>query len=51
MGQMGFFDVSKGYAGLVAKAYPLVKLNAMVTWENFRPPLEAVWRCSLEARA
>ncbi len=28
MGQMGFFDVSKRYAGLDAKSDPLVKLNA-----------------------
>ena len=35
MGQMGFFDVSKRYAGLDAKADPLVKLNAMVPWADF----------------
>ena len=50
MGQMGFFDVSKRYAGLDAKADPLVKLNAMVPWEDFRPRLEAVWRRPSEAR-
>ena len=44
MGQMGFFDLSNRYAGLDAKADPLVKLNAMVPWEDFRPRLEAVWR-------
>lgn len=44
MGQMGFFDVSKRYAGLDAKADPLVKLNAMVPWDAFRPRLEPVWR-------
>jgi hypothetical protein len=44
MGQMGFFDVSKRYAGLEAKSVPLVKLNAIVPWEYFRPPVEAVWR-------
>ena len=44
MGQMGFFDVANRYAGLDAKADPLVKLNAMVPWEDFRPRLEAIWR-------
>lgn len=50
MGQMGFFDVSKRYAGLDAKADPLVKLNAIVPWTDFRPRLEAVWRRSPEER-
>jgi len=50
MGQMGFFDVSKRYAGLDAKADPLVKLNAIVPWEDFRPRLETVWRRPSEAR-
>ena len=36
--------MSNRYAGLDAKADPLVKLNAMVPWEDFRPRLEAVWR-------
>jgi transposase, IS5 family len=44
MGQMGFFDVANRYAGLDAKADPLVKLNAMMPWEDFRPRLEAIWR-------
>ena len=44
MGQMGFFDVANRYAGLDSKADPLVKLNAMVPWEDFRPRLEAIWR-------
>ena len=50
MGQMGFFDVSKRYAGLDAKSDPLVKLNAIVPWAYFRPQLEAVWRRPPEAR-
>lgn len=50
MGQMGFFDVSKRYAGLDAKSDPLVKLKAIVPWEFFRPQLEAVWRRPPEAR-
>ena len=50
MGQMGFFDVSKRYAGLDAKADPLVKLNAMVPWDAFRPRLESVWRRRPEER-
>jgi hypothetical protein len=43
MGQMGFFDVSNRYAGLDAKNDPLLKINAVVPWENFRARLEAVW--------
>ncbi len=49
MGQMGFFDVSKRYAGLDAKSDPLVKLNA-IPWAYFRPQLEAVRRRPPEAR-
>ncbi len=50
MGQMGFFDVSKRYAGLDAEADPLVTLNAIVPWADFRRQLEAVWRRPPEAR-
>jgi transposase, IS5 family len=46
MGQMGFFDVANRYAGLDAKADPLVKLTAIVPWEDFRPRLEEIWRRS-----
>lgn len=46
MGQLGFFDVANRYAGLDAKPDPLVKLNAMVPWEDFRPRLEGIWRRS-----
>lgn len=46
MGQMGFFDVANRYAGLDSKADPLVKLTAMVPWEDFRPRLEGIWRRS-----
>lgn len=46
MGQMGFFDVENRYAGLDGKADPLVKLNALVPWEDFRARLEGVWRRS-----
>jgi hypothetical protein len=42
MGQMGFFDVSKRYAGLDAKADPLVKLNGIVPWADFRPQLDVL---------
>lgn len=44
MGQMGFFDVESRYAGLDAKADPLLKLSALVPWEDFRPRLEGIWR-------
>jgi hypothetical protein len=50
MGQMGFFDVTNRYAGLDAKADPLVKLAAVVPWEAFRPQLEAIWRGSKAER-
>lgn len=41
MGQMGFFDLSRRYEGLDAKNDPLVKLNAVVPWEQFRRKLDA----------
>ena len=44
MAQMGFFDVSDRYAGLDAKKDPLVEIDAVVPWEEFRPILERVWR-------
>ncbi len=50
MGQMGFFDIGKRYAGLDAKNDPLVKIDEVVPWETFRPRLEAVWRLPPEER-
>jgi len=50
MGQMGFFDVTNRYAGLDAKADPLVKLAEFVPWEDFRPRLEVIWRGSSAER-
>ena len=44
MSQLGFFDIANRYAGLDAKNDPLVKIDAVVPWENFRPRLEAAWR-------
>lgn len=44
MAQMGFFDLSDRYASLDAKKDPLVEINAVVPWEEFRPTLERVWR-------
>lgn len=44
MTQMGFFDLSDRYASLDAKKDPLVEINAVVPWEEFRPVLERVWR-------
>lgn len=38
MSQLGFFDIA---AGLDAKNDPLVKLDAVVPWEDFRSRLEA----------
>ena len=44
MGQMGFFDIANRYAGLDAKNDPLVKIDEVVPWEDFRPRLDAAWR-------
>ena len=44
MAQMGFFDLSNRYASLDAKRDPLVEIDAIVPWEEFRPTLEQVWR-------
>ena len=44
MAQMGFFDLSDRYASLDAKKDPLVEINAVVPWEEFRAALERVWR-------
>ena len=44
MAQMGFFDLSDRYSSLDAKNDPLVEIDAVVPWEEFRPPLERVWR-------
>lgn len=50
MPQMGFFDLSDRYASLDAKKDPLLEINAVVPWEDFRPLLEQVWRKPDEAR-
>ena len=50
MGQMGFFDVAQRYAGLDAKNDPLVKIDGLVPWEDFRPRLDAAWRQPAEER-
>ena len=50
MGQMGFYDLANRYAGLDAKADPLVKLKAMVPWDDFRARLDTVWRLPPEER-
>ena len=40
----GLFDVETRYAKLDAKGDPLVTLNTLVPWGDFRPRLEAVLR-------
>ena len=50
MGQMGFFDIANRYAGLDAKNDPLVKIDEVVGWADFRPRLDAVWRKPAEER-
>jgi IS5 family transposase len=44
MSQLGFFDIANRYAGLDAKNDPLLKIDNVVPWEEFRPHLEAMWR-------
>ena len=50
MGQMGFFDITNRHAGLDAKNDPLVKIDAIIPWEDFRSRLEATWRKPPEER-
>ena len=50
MGQMGFYDIANRYAGLDAKNDPLVKINSIVPWEDFRVRLDAAWRKPPEER-
>ena len=54
MAQIGFFDLSDRYASLDAKKDPLVEIDAVVPWEEFRATLELVWRkpeAKLKSRA
>ena len=44
MVQMGFFDLSDRYASLDAKKDPLIEINAVVPWDEFRPLLDRIWR-------
>ena len=44
MAQMGFLDLSDRYASLDAKRDPLVEIDTIVPWDEFRPALEQVWR-------
>ena len=39
-----FFDLSDRYASLDAKKDPLIEIDAVVPWEEFRPALKRVWR-------
>ena len=50
MSQLGFFDIADRYAALDAKNDPLVKIDQVVPWEEFRARLEAVWRTPDAAR-
>ena len=42
MSQPGFFDLDRRLEGLSAKGDPLETINAVVPWESFRAPVEAV---------
>jgi transposase, IS5 family len=46
MAQMGFSDLFNRYAILDTKKDPLVEIDAVAPWEEFRPTLERVWRKS-----
>ena len=50
MAQIGFFDLSDRYESLDAKRDPLVEIDAVVPWEEFRSALERAWRKPDEAR-
>ena len=50
MAQMGFCDLSDRYASLDAKRDPLVEIDALVPWEEFRAMLARVWRKPESAR-
>ena len=50
MAQMGFFDLSDRYVSLDANKDPLVEIDTVVPWEEFRPALERVWRKSVVDR-
>lgn len=50
MVQMGFFDLANRYVDLDARNDPLVKIDEVVPWEDFRPRLEAAWRKPAEER-
>src|SRR5215469_1451763 len=41
MHQPGFFDLARRYDSLDAKPDPLVGLNKLVPWDDFRAPLRA----------
>lgn len=44
MAQLVFFDLSNCYSSLDAKKDPLVEIDTVVPWEEFRPTLDRVWR-------
>ena len=50
MMQIGFFDLLDRYVSLDARRDPLVEIDAVAPWEEFRPALERVWRKPDEAR-
>lgn len=41
MGQLGFFDLNRRYAGLAEKGDPLMAIAAIVPFESFRPKLKS----------
>ena len=54
MVQMAFLVLPDRYASLDAKKDPLVEIDAVLSWEEFRRTLERVWRkpeAELKSRA
>lgn len=52
MKQPGFFDLSRRHDSLDAKSDPLVALNKLVPWKEFRPrPRAALEAAGQRARA
>ena len=43
MAQMDFLDLSDRHASLDAQNDPLVEIDAVMPWEEFRPTLGLVW--------
>lgn len=50
MAQMGIFDLSERYTSLDVKKDPLLEIDAIVSWYEFRPLRTAIWRKPRQAK-